>query len=173
MDARNALARRGRPYPSTQVWGRGWQRMLTGWLTQARWSVLGPQPTGEPRTTAGRSGHPTSVRTAGSSSYRPLTSNGGEGCSGVRVSPPMDAMACQRFARDDASVCHAYLCVAARAEPVDLGECGGTDGEARSGVRVSPPPPAEAGHRPASLLGGASALDEFPVGILAGDLVAL
>jgi hypothetical protein len=62
--------------------------MLTGWLTQARWSVLGPQPTGEPRTTAGRSGHPTSVRTAGSSSYRPLTSNGGEGCSGVRVSPP-------------------------------------------------------------------------------------
>jgi hypothetical protein len=62
--------------------------MLTGWLTQACWSVLGPQPTGEPRTTAGRSGHPTSVRTAGSSSYRPLTSNGGEGCSGVRVSPP-------------------------------------------------------------------------------------
>jgi hypothetical protein len=41
MDARNALAHRGRPYPSTQVWGRGWQRMLTGWLTQARWSVLG------------------------------------------------------------------------------------------------------------------------------------
>jgi ketosteroid isomerase-like protein len=61
--------------------------MRTGWLTQARWSVLGPQPTGEPRTTAGRSGHPTSVRTAGSSSYRTLTSNGGEGCSGVRVSP--------------------------------------------------------------------------------------
>jgi hypothetical protein len=29
--------------------------MLTGWLTQARWSVLGPQPTGEPRTTADRS----------------------------------------------------------------------------------------------------------------------
>ena len=55
--------------------------MLTGWLTQARWSVLGPQPTGEPRTTAGKSGHPTSVRTAGSFSYRPLTSNGGEGCS--------------------------------------------------------------------------------------------
>jgi hypothetical protein len=45
--------------------------------------------------------------------------------------PPMDAMACQRFARDDASVCHACLCVAARAEPVDLGECGGTDGEAQ------------------------------------------
>jgi hypothetical protein len=49
----------------------------------------------------------------------------------VRVSPPMDAMACQRFARDVASACHAYLRVAAWAEPVDLGERGGTDGEAQ------------------------------------------
>jgi hypothetical protein len=43
--------------PRTQGWSRGWQRMLTGWLTQAHWSVLGPQPTGEPLTTADRSGH--------------------------------------------------------------------------------------------------------------------
>jgi hypothetical protein len=39
----------------------------------------------------------------------------------VRVSPPMDATACQRFARDDASVCHACLCVAAWANPVECG----------------------------------------------------
>ena len=31
--------------------------MLTGWLTQARWSVLGQQPLGKRGTTAGRSGH--------------------------------------------------------------------------------------------------------------------
>jgi hypothetical protein len=43
--------------------------------------------------------------------------------------PPMAAMACQRFARDDASVCHAHLRVAAWAEPVDLRERGGTDSE--------------------------------------------
>ena len=43
----------------------------------------------------------------------------------------MDALACQRFARDDASVCHACLCVAAWAEPVDLRERGGTDSEAQ------------------------------------------
>jgi hypothetical protein len=40
-------------------------------------------------------------------------------------------MACQRFARDDASVCHACRCVAAWAKPVDLRECGGTDSEAQ------------------------------------------
>ena len=91
--------------------------------------MLGPQPTGEPWTTAGRSGHRTLAESAGRSGYSSLTSYGGDECSGVRVSPPMAAMACQRFARDDASVCHAQLRVAAWAEPVDLRERGGTDSE--------------------------------------------
>jgi len=94
-------------------------------------SVLGPQPKGEPRTTAGRNGHRVFGEAAGRSTYSLLTSGGGDRRSGVRVSPPMAAMACQRFARDDASVCHACLRVAAWAEPVDLGERGGTDGEAQ------------------------------------------
>jgi hypothetical protein len=49
-------------------------------------SVLGPQPTGEPRTTAGRSGHRPLVRSAGRSVYSPLTSDGGECRRGVRAS---------------------------------------------------------------------------------------
>ena len=65
------------------------------------WSVLGPQPIGEPRTTVDKRGHRTLIETAGRYTYSPLTS-GGE--------------------------------------------------DRRRGVRVSPPPPAEAGHRPASLL---------------------
>jgi hypothetical protein len=51
-------------------------------------SVLGPQPNGEPRTTAGRSGHRTFGKTAGRSTYSLLTSGGAAGRSGVRVSPP-------------------------------------------------------------------------------------
>jgi hypothetical protein len=42
-----------------------------------RWSVLGPQPKGEPRTTAGRSGHRTFIGTAGSWTYSLLTWGGG------------------------------------------------------------------------------------------------
>jgi hypothetical protein len=96
-----------------------------------RRSVLGPQPTGEQQTTADTSEHWTFGETAARSNYSLLTWDGGDGRSGVRVSPPMAAMACQRFAIDDASVCHACRCVAAWAEPVDLRECGGTDSEAQ------------------------------------------
>jgi hypothetical protein len=42
-------------------------------------SVLGPQPKGEPWTTADKSGHRIFVRTAGRSAYSPLTSYGGDG----------------------------------------------------------------------------------------------
>ena len=59
-----------------------------GQQPKPRWSALGPQPTGEPRTTAGTSGHHTFVRTAGRSTYGPLTSYGGDRRRGVRVSPP-------------------------------------------------------------------------------------
>jgi len=52
------------------------------------WSVLGPQPTGEPWTTAGRSGHRTFYETAGRSTYNPRTSGGGDRRRGVRASPP-------------------------------------------------------------------------------------
>jgi len=54
-------------------------------------SVLGPQPAGERRTTAGKSGHRTFARSAGRSTYSPLTSYGGEGRRGVQVSPPAGA----------------------------------------------------------------------------------
>jgi hypothetical protein len=87
MDARNALARSGRPYPRTQVWGRGWQRMLTGWLTQARWSVLGRQPARKRGTTAGRTGHRAIHRNCRWLLHGLLTSDVGSRRSGVRVSP--------------------------------------------------------------------------------------
>jgi hypothetical protein len=61
--------------------------------TPAR-SVLGPHPTGEPRTTAGRSGHHTHAATAGRSTYGPLTSDAGDQRSGVRVSHPTAPQAC-------------------------------------------------------------------------------
>ena len=91
----------------------------------------GSAPDGQQRTTADKSGHQTFGEPAGRCPYSSVTLYGADGRSGVRVSPPMDAMACQRFARDDASVCHACRCVAAWAKPVDLRECGGTDSEAQ------------------------------------------
>ena len=51
-------------------------------------SALGPQPNGEPWTTAGTSGHRRFGETAGCSAYGPLTSYRGDERSGVRVSPP-------------------------------------------------------------------------------------
>jgi hypothetical protein len=51
-------------------------------------SVLGPQPKGEPQTTAGRSGHQTFIGTAGRWAYSLLTSDGGDMRCGVRVFPP-------------------------------------------------------------------------------------
>jgi hypothetical protein len=56
--------------------------------TGTRRSVLGPHRAGERRTTAGTGGHRTLAETAGCSTYRPLTSDGGDWRSGVRVSPP-------------------------------------------------------------------------------------
>src|SRR4029453_5193815 len=52
------------------------------------WSVLGPQPMGEPRTTVDKSGHRTLIETAGRHAYGPLTSGGADRRRGVRVSPP-------------------------------------------------------------------------------------
>jgi hypothetical protein len=43
-----------------------------------RWSALGRQPRGQPRTTAGMSGHCMSVGTAGRWAYSRLTSGGGD-----------------------------------------------------------------------------------------------
>jgi hypothetical protein len=54
--------------------------------SHGRWSVLGPQPIGEPWTTAGTSGHRTSTEAVGRSPYSPLASDGGSGRRGVRVS---------------------------------------------------------------------------------------
>jgi hypothetical protein len=47
--------------------------------------VLGPCPTGEPRTTAVTSGHWTLPESAGRSAYSPLTLDEGDGRSGVRA----------------------------------------------------------------------------------------
>jgi hypothetical protein len=84
-----------RARPADPVAGRGGPERRRrprpdGTGTPAR-SVLGPQPTGEPRTTAGRSGHHTHAATAGRSTYGPLTSDAGDQRSGVRVSPPAAA----------------------------------------------------------------------------------
>ena len=51
-------------------------------------SVLGPHPTGQQRTTAGRSGHQTFGEPAGRCPYSSVTLYGADGRSGVRVSPP-------------------------------------------------------------------------------------
>jgi hypothetical protein len=54
----------------------------------ARWSVLGPQPKGEPWTTADNGGPQTIAEPAGRHAYSSLTWDGGNGRCGVRVSPP-------------------------------------------------------------------------------------
>jgi hypothetical protein len=63
-------------------------------------SVVGPHPTGEPWTTAVRSGHRTHAGTAGRSTYGPLTSDAGDQRSGVRVSPPAAASPSASCPRD-------------------------------------------------------------------------
>jgi hypothetical protein len=68
---------------------RGSAPQLHAGQSRDRWSVPGPQPTGKPGTTAGRSGHQRFIETPGRSAYSPLTLDEGEGRSGVRVSPLM------------------------------------------------------------------------------------
>ena len=57
-------------------------------ILEGYWCVLGPQSTGEPWTTAGRSRPTTLGATAGRSTSSSLTSGGGDRRGGVRVSPP-------------------------------------------------------------------------------------
>ena len=64
-------------------------------------SVLGPQPTGEQRTTAETSGHWTFGETAARSNYSLLTSDGGDRCSGVRVSHLHQLGCCWAAVRED------------------------------------------------------------------------
>jgi hypothetical protein len=73
-----------------------WSRRVISFRTGPEPSSFraGPQSTGEPRTTAGMSGHRTSVGTAGRGTYSLLTSGGGGRRSGVRVSPPVLARVC-------------------------------------------------------------------------------
>jgi hypothetical protein len=78
---------RARPPIRSLVRARSAEASPTG-RDRTLWSVLGPQPMGEPRTTMDKSGHQTLIETAGRHAYGPLTSGGTDRRRGVRVSPP-------------------------------------------------------------------------------------